>query len=125
MRKVLKHVLAFSIISMLVMPMLSVSVSAQEFGLNYASNLELGGENSDPRDVAVNIIKIIMTFLGIVAVVIILYGGFLWMTAAGNEDRSTKAKDLIIAGVIGMVIIMAAFMIVSWVFRQSGNLINP
>ena len=92
-------------------------VSAQpELGLNYAVNLDLQAANeTDPKQMAVDIVKYLMTFLGIIAVVVILLGGFKWMTAAGNEDKVAEAKKLIIAGVIGLIIILCAFAIVTFV----------
>lgn len=72
----------------------------------------------DPRDIAASVIRIILGFLGIIAVIIILLGGFKWMTAGGNEDKVGEAKKLIVAGVIGLVIIIAAFAIATFVLDQ-------
>ncbi|MBI2459503.1 MAG: hypothetical protein HYV53_03050 [Parcubacteria group bacterium] len=81
----------------------------------------LGLGNRDPRDIAAQVIRIILGFLGIVAVIIILLGGFKWMTAGGNEDKVGEAKKLIIAGVIGLVIIIAAFAIATFVLNSLIN----
>ena len=100
------------------------SVSAQ-IGMNYAGNFGLqSSSQSDPRNMAVDIVKYLMTFLGIIAVVVILYGGFMWMTAAGNEDKVSKAKKLIIAGAIGLIIVLAAFAIVQFVVTMTSNALN-
>lgn len=72
----------------------------------------------DPRDIAASVIRIILGFLGIVAVVIILLGGFKWMTAGGGEDKVGEAKKLITAGIIGLVIIVAAFAIATFVLNS-------
>ena len=64
------------------------------------------------------IIRVFISFLGIVAVVIILFGGFKWMTAGGNEDKVQEAKRLIIAGIIGLAIILSAYAIASFVIEQ-------
>jgi len=64
------------------------------------------------------VINVIMGFLGIVAVIIILIGGFKWMTASGSEDKVTEARKLIVAGIIGLVIILAAFAITKFVLNQ-------
>lgn len=74
--------------------------------------------NQDPRDIAASIINVILGFLGIVAVVIILLGGFKWMTAGGNEDKVDEAKKLITAGIIGLVIILAAYAIATFVINS-------
>ena len=73
---------------------------------------------------AVNIVRYLMTFLGIIAVVIILLGGFKWMTAAGNEDKVAEAKKLIVAGIIGLIIILASFAIVKFVVSMTTNMIK-
>lgn len=83
------------------------------------NNIGLGSK--DPRDIAAAVIKVILGFLGIIAVVIILLGGFKWMTAGGNEDKVGEAKKLIIAGVIGLVIILAAFAIAIFVLDSLIN----
>ena len=75
------------------------------------------GTGDLPATIA-SIIRVAMGFLGIVAVVIILYGGFMWMTAAGNDDKVKKAKSIMIAGVIGLVIIVSAFAIANFVLTQ-------
>jgi hypothetical protein len=86
---------------------------------NIQSTTGLG--ERDPRDIIASVIKIILGFLGIVAVVIILLGGFKWMTAGGNEDKVGEAKKLIVAGVIGLVIILAAFAIATFVLDSLIN----
>ena len=75
----------------------------------------------DPRDIAASVINIILGFLGIVAVIIILLGGFKWMTAGGNEDKVGEAKKLITAGIIGLIIIIAAFAIATFVLNSLIN----
>ena len=85
-------------------------------GLEYVEPLELA--DADPREAVISLISLLMTFLGIIAVIIILYGGFVWLTAAGNEDRVSSAKKIITAGVIGLIIILAAFLIVNFVVTE-------
>ncbi|MDP3900423.1 MAG: pilin [bacterium] len=78
--------------------------------------VKLGKE--DPRKIAANVINVILGFLGLMAVVIILAGGFKWMTASGNQDRVEEAKKLISAGIIGLVIVMASFGIAVYVVKS-------
>lgn len=65
-----------------------------------------------------SILQVILGFLGVIAVLIILWGGFIWMTAAGDEDKVSKAKQMIYSGIIGLVIIFAAYAIASFVFSN-------
>jgi type IV secretory pathway VirB2 component (pilin) len=78
------------------------------------SNVGLG-QTEDLKGSIANIINIILGFLGIVAVIIILAGGFKWMTAGGNEDKVAESRQMIIQGVIGLVIVFAAWAIASFV----------
>lgn len=67
------------------------------------------------RDIVLRVIRWILGLVGLIAVIVILYGGFLWMTSAGNADRVTRARAVIVNGLIGLVIIIASFAIVSLV----------
>ena len=65
-------------------------------------------------DVA-NIINGVIGVLGIVAVIVIIMGGVSYMTSAGDAGKVKKAKDTILYGVIGLIIVMLSFAIVNWV----------
>lgn len=75
--------------------------------------LQLG--QTDIRTMIASIINVLMSLLGILAVVIILLGGFKWMTAMGDEDKVGEAKKLISQGIIGLVIILSAWAIARFV----------
>jgi cbb3-type cytochrome oxidase subunit 3 len=57
------------------------------------------------------VINIAFGLIGVIFFGLIFYGGWLWMTAAGNEDQAEKAKKIIIGGSVGLVIILAAYAI--------------
>src|SRR6056297_239750 len=95
------------------------ALGTNDLGVNYASNTGLS--NQDPRQTVANIINVILGFLGILAVILILVGGFKWMTAAGNEDKVAEAKKIIVAGIIGLVIVLAAWGIASFVLNALVN----
>lgn len=73
--------------------------------------------STDPRIIVAKIIRVALGFLGIIVLVLILYGGFLWMTSAGNEEQIDKAKKFLINAVIGLAIILSALAIVQFVIR--------
>jgi len=83
---------------------------------NIQTNTGLGMK--DPRAIAALLINILLGFLGIIAVVLILFAGFKWMTAGGNEEDVAGAKKMLIAGVIGLIIIIAAFAIANFVLSS-------
>jgi len=63
------------------------------------------------------VIQGFLSILGIIFVILIIYAGFNWMTASGDEQKVTKAKDTITKAVIGLVIIVAAYSITYFVFN--------
>lgn len=62
-----------------------------------------------------NLIQIFLGLLGVIFMALALYGGYLWMTARGNEQTVDKAKDTIKNAVIGLGIILAAYAITQFV----------
>ncbi|MFA5413286.1 MAG: Ig-like domain-containing protein [Patescibacteria group bacterium] len=89
---------------------------AQNFGLNEVGN-EIALVDGDPRVIAARIIRVVLGFLGVVALGIVLYGGFVWMTSAGNEEKIATAKKILTNGLIGLVIILMAFGITQYVLN--------
>ena len=79
------------------------------------------GVNLGSQDLVTTITQIInlaLSLLGIIAVIIILIGGFKWMTAGGNEDKVGEARKMIFAGIIGLAIILSAWAIAKFVITQ-------
>lgn len=78
---------------------------------------ELGYDESgtDLKATIVNIVQWALGFLALIAVIMIIIGGFMWMTAGGNEERVEKAKKMISAAVIGLIIVLLAWAIVIFV----------
>lgn len=88
-------------------------------GASGSEGIILGGR--DLRDTIAQIINVALSLLGIVAVVIVLIGGFKWMTAGGSEDKIGEARSLIFAGIIGMAIILSAWAITKFVLNALGR----
>lgn len=101
--------------------------SKDPIGLNtYANNLGLeAGKVMDPKQILVNIVKYLLTFVGLIAMVMVLYGGFLWMTSNGDAEKVTKAKKVLISAVIGLAIIISSYFIVSFIVTSADPDPNP
>lgn len=78
----------------------------------------LGLGNASPIDLAVNIINWGLGILALIAVIIILWGGFAWMLSGGNEEKIEKAKKILRNGIIGLVIILAAWGIATYIINK-------
>lgn len=62
----------------------------------------------DPRETAARVINVSLTILGIIFLAYVVYAGYLWMTAGGEEEKVSEAKNHLRNGLIGLVIILAA-----------------
>ena len=68
--------------------------------------------------VAGKVIGVALTLVGIAFFLLMLYGGFLWMTARGDETKAKKARDMIIDAVIGLVIVGGSGILTAFVFSN-------
>ncbi len=98
-----------------------VPTMAQSAGLeDVGSSSELSDESI--TSIIGRVIGIFLSVLGIIFLVLVLYAGFLWMTAAGNPERVEKAKKMLTQAVIGLIIILLAFAITNFVIQAlTGN----
>jgi len=109
---------------LLIAILLPVIVNAQpDLGMEYVDGLGLSASSEDPRNVLVNIVKYAMTFLALLAVVVVLIGGFRWMTSMGNEDRLAMAKATVTSGMIGLAVILASFAIVNFIINATSSVL--
>lgn len=93
-------------------------VSAQliQPGLDNPGNVQAAtGAEGSFRVLAVRMVNYALTFLGLIAVFLLIYGGYLYMTAAGGDTG--KAKNTIMYTAIGIMIILLSFAIVNTVLQ--------
>ncbi|MFA7314582.1 MAG: pilin [Candidatus Magasanikbacteria bacterium] len=79
---------------------------------------------SDLRSTVVKIINIALGMLGIIAVVVVLIGGFKWMTAGGDDGKTEEARKWIFSGIIGLAIILSAWAIAKFAINNLGAATN-
>lgn len=125
MKKINTIILSVLIVFMALFAFLPVVLAADSAGMidakaglkSSASEVyDTTGEYTETDKVTINTIvgKIITTalsLLGVIFLVLMIYGGFLWMTARGDEGQVTKAKDLMQAAIIGLVVVISAYAI--------------
>lgn len=93
-----------------------LDTAAKEAGLNKS----VAGE-STVTDLIGNIVSLVLSFVAIGFFLLVLYAGFKWMFAAGNNEDITKAKGILEAAAIGLIIVLSAYAISSFVFRTLGQ----
>jgi hypothetical protein len=83
-----------------------------------------GGGYSDKATFESIIGQIITTALGLIGVIFLIlaiYGGYTWMTAHGNDEMVEKARKTIVSAVIGLIIVLAAYAISRYIVSTIGD----
>src|SRR3989338_3484228 len=128
-KSTLRNILIFGITTFVVVvgvfAVLAVTqAQTPTLGLTPELQNEIGLPATDLRIVIARIIRTVLTILGILALIIVLYAGFTWMTAGGNEEKVGTAKKMLINGAIGLAIILSSYAITSFVISRLTDAIN-
>jgi len=67
------------------------------------------------------VISTILSFVGVIFLILAIYGGYIWMIARGNEQEVEKAKSIIINSIIGLVIVVGAYAVSWYIVNALGN----
>lgn len=68
------------------------------------------------------VVSAILALMGLIFLILIIYGGITWMTAEGDEGKISKARGTIFHAVIGLIIVLSAYAITAFVL---GRLVAP
>lgn len=63
------------------------------------------------------VINVALSILGVIFIFIVILAGYQWMTAQGNEQSVTKAKDSMTRAVIGLIVVISSYAI--WTFIKT------
>lgn len=75
----------------------------------------VGSDSNFIQSFAGRVIGVVLSFVGVIFLILMIYAGISWMTAVGNEQQITKARDLLINSIIGLIIVFAAYAITAFV----------
>lgn len=87
--------------------------------LKKAAGCDLTSEDTVTKP-AVNLINIVLGLIGLLAVGVMVYGGAQYTTSAGDAAKATKARNIIIYGLVGLIVALMAFAIVNFVSGTIG-----
>mgnify|MGYP001573437505 CR=1 FL=1 len=120
MKKITSFAATLGLAASLALPMAALAqdtLNANDLGVGaIQKDIKLGA--GDVRQTAARLINVALGFLGIIAVVIVLIGGFKYMVSGGNEEKTADARRLIVSGIIGLAIILSAWAITSFVISR-------
>lgn len=69
----------------------------------------------DPYDIIGAVLKSLFAFIGVIFFLLALFAGFLWMTSAGNEQKISRARAILLSSVLGIFIIFTSYIITVYV----------
>ncbi len=81
-----------------------------------------GWREGSLREAALVVINFFLFFLGLLCTGMVIFGGFLYMTAAGDDGQTDKGKKVLQYAIIGIIIILLSFAIVNTVTQLGGAL---
>jgi len=76
------------------------------------------------KNIAIQAVNIISIIVGVVAIIMIIYGGFKYITSGGESNNVSAAKNTLIYAIIGLIIVALAQVIVHWVLDTSSNIVT-
>ncbi|MBU4375646.1 hypothetical protein KKH38_04040 [Patescibacteria group bacterium] len=113
-----KNTIIISTIFVMAFFVLGQVALADDYGLGTTANTAFDNSiplNTSPASIIGKVVGAALAFIGILFLILMIYGGFLWMTARGNQEQVQKAIALIISAVVGVIIIAAAYLVTQFI----------
>ncbi len=115
----MKKLLIICLLVVILVPSLALAYTVNDASsFLKAANKGAGVEETDVSTMLARAVKTALVTVGIIFFIVIFYGGFLWMTAHGNEEQVKKAQNAIIGACIGIMIVIASYAITNFVMTK-------
>ena len=79
------------------------------------------GDAKDAKEIAKNIISVLLWIVGMASIIVIVYSGITFVTSAGNPSQITRAKTMLLYAVVGLVVSILAYAIVNFIVGSAGG----
>lgn len=89
-----------------------LDVAAGEGGAGFSE------ENADSTVLIARLVNAVITISGVIFLILLVYGGMLYLLAGGSEDNVKKAKRLLVSSIVGLIIIVSSYAISFYVFER-------
>jgi hypothetical protein len=115
------------LVTLLVFLIAPLSLLAADYGLTESANAAKLPANVNLMGMVAKVVGTALSLVGVIFLVLFIYGGMLWMTAGGKADNTKKAKDLMVNAVIGLVLIFSAYFVTRFVVSEltSASQVTP
>ncbi|MEW6408024.1 MAG: hypothetical protein AB1465_05020 [Patescibacteria group bacterium] len=118
--KILLVILTIFTLTMFVVPYFALAQNTGEPNIReqFEVTRDVAGGTTDPLEVVIGrIIKWVMGLIGVILVALFVYGGVVYATSAGNEDRIETGKKVMMYAIIGIAIIALAFVLTDYIIK--------
>jgi hypothetical protein len=107
----------FYAISAFIIPL---AARAQDLGQKNLGSAQTaaGYQSTDIETLVGMVITTFLSLLGVIFLILIVYGGYLWFIARGDESKIEKARATITNSIIGLIIVLAAYAITYFVIDK-------
>ena len=128
-KKEMKKTIRTALAGMLLVPMLALGLTVATGTLDVAAQIDLTPAQPDnvPTElegdsgVFKTVVNILLFIIGLISVIMLIWGGIRYTTSGGNANSVTAAKNTIMYAIIGLVIAIFAYAIVNWVVGELGT----
>ena len=125
-KKLIPFVTIFLSFLVILVPMISLlaaddSLSGRLKGFATQSGYDEGTTETTLARTLGKIVNALLGFLGVLFIILIIYAGFTWMTAGGDEEKVKKAKGLLKNSVIGLAIVLGSYFIFFFIYEAIGE----
>ena len=114
-KRILYIVVSLAMINFLLVP--AFALTSNQLGLDDAGRSNLKTQ-ATPADIVGGLINVVLTLVGLISVIIIIVAGFKYLTSGGNDEKVGEARKLLLSGIIGLVLILAAYAITRFVLEN-------
>lgn len=118
--------LLLAIAAVLVVPVMTLAVAAPQASAQYTLKSGIGQAKGESQDrqfdegVIQTIINIMLYIVGVLSVIMLVWGGISYTTSGGDSNKVTNAKNTILYALIGLVVAIFAWAIVNFVLKSLG-----
>jgi cbb3-type cytochrome oxidase subunit 3 len=87
---------------------------------NATGHKSSAGLSADLPTTIGKIISLVLSFIGVIFLILMIYAGYIWMLARGNEQQIEKARNIILSSIIGLIIVLCAYAVTFFFMSNIG-----
>ncbi|MEK7166952.1 MAG: hypothetical protein AAB732_00860 [Patescibacteria group bacterium] len=80
---------------------------------------------TDPNIIITRIITVILGLVGVITLAMIIFGGLMWMTSGGSEEKVKKGRNILIWAILGLIVILSSYVILTFFIDTVKTVTTP